>query len=334
MNQIRTNFDQPRFNRNSTSGHYESWFVRANHPHRPLAFWIRYTIFSPRLHSTSAIGEVWAIYFDGEADSHISFKSEFPIQECEFNADPFIVRIGASYLTKEKTIGHADSKDRSQKIEWDLSLSGGSSPVFLFPEKYYDSNFPKAKVLVGRPLAIFNGVLKLHGKELPIENWKGSHNHNWGSRHTDRYAWGQVCGFDGEPDSFLELATAKLKFGPFWTPGITPIVLRFRNLEYTLNEPIKSLFRGSYSYFDWKFSASSPKIRIEGRIHANRSDFACLRYNNPPGGWKYCLNTKLARAELLVTRSGETSPLRLISSRSAAFEILTDDPSHRLQPEV
>ena len=31
-------------------GHYESFFQRANHPTRPLAFWIRYTLFSPHAH--------------------------------------------------------------------------------------------------------------------------------------------------------------------------------------------------------------------------------------------------------------------------------------------
>ena len=34
--------------RDSSPGHYESWFLRGNHPSRPLAFWIRYTIFHPR----------------------------------------------------------------------------------------------------------------------------------------------------------------------------------------------------------------------------------------------------------------------------------------------
>ncbi len=28
-------------------GHYESFYQRANHPTRPLAFWIRYTVFVP-----------------------------------------------------------------------------------------------------------------------------------------------------------------------------------------------------------------------------------------------------------------------------------------------
>ena len=38
-------------------GHYESWFVRANHPHKPQASWIRYTLFRAR-DQRPALGEV------------------------------------------------------------------------------------------------------------------------------------------------------------------------------------------------------------------------------------------------------------------------------------
>jgi len=60
----------------------------------------------------------------------------------------------------------------------------------------------------------------------------------------------------------------------------------------------------------------------------------CLRYYNPPGGWKYCLNSKIADAELTVTPHGTPAPLHLRASRRAAFEILTDDSKHGLVPQV
>ena len=54
-------------------GHYESWFQRANHPTRPLALWIRYTIFAPS--HGPAEGELWAIWFDGEQQRVTAAKS-------------------------------------------------------------------------------------------------------------------------------------------------------------------------------------------------------------------------------------------------------------------
>ena len=37
-----------QYRQDQKEGHYESYFQRANHPSKPLAFWIRYTLFSPR----------------------------------------------------------------------------------------------------------------------------------------------------------------------------------------------------------------------------------------------------------------------------------------------
>ena len=44
----RAAWNGARWRPDDPRGHYESWFCPANHPTEPLAFWIRYTIFSPR----------------------------------------------------------------------------------------------------------------------------------------------------------------------------------------------------------------------------------------------------------------------------------------------
>jgi hypothetical protein len=64
---------------------------------------------------------------------------------------------------------------------------------------------------------------------------------------------------------------------------------------------------------------------VKGRIDAEPSAFVVLEYRNPPGGIKYCLNTKLARCELVVTdrASGETETLT--SEHGALFEVLGDE---------
>ena len=53
----------PRYH-GQPQGYYESFFQRANHPTRPLAFWIRYTLFSPRAHPEQARGELGIIVGD------------------------------------------------------------------------------------------------------------------------------------------------------------------------------------------------------------------------------------------------------------------------------
>lgn len=224
--------------------------------------------------------------------------------------------------------------NEKQQVSWDLSYRGSEEPLFDFPLKYYDLGFPKAKVLVGLPLASFRGNLKIKGETIAIDNWIGSENHNWGMKHTDHYAWGQVAGFDNSPESFLELATARIKIGPIWSPFITPIVFRHRGREFSLNELQTTLRRASFTYFDWNFKANSPGVRLEGNIHAERENFVCLRYYNPVGGVKFCLNSKIASCRLKVWVDGSKDPELLETSSRAAFEILTDKDDHGLVPAL
>ncbi|HVM95802.1 MAG TPA: hypothetical protein VMT89_05405, partial [Candidatus Acidoferrales bacterium] len=167
---------------------------------------------------------------------------------------------------------------------------------------------------------------------LEVTDWIGSQNHNWGSKHTDLYAWGQVAGFDTHPRSFLEVATARLKFGPLWTPPMTPIVLRHNGEEHKLAE-LGQTWRatGEFSYFTWRFAGESAAVRIEGRIEAPRSAFVGLRYYNPPGGIKHCLNSKLASCELRFLDKSRGTKEMLRSENRGAFEILTDDTQHGVE---
>jgi hypothetical protein len=134
------------------AGHYESYFLRANHPSKPLAFWIRYTIFSPQGHPEKAIGELWAIYFDGQNGLDTAVKKELPFNQCSFSSTTLDAKIGDALLNTGKLTGGASS--HNHEIKWDLTYSGNSKPLFLLPLKMYSAGFPKAKSIVPLPLAV------------------------------------------------------------------------------------------------------------------------------------------------------------------------------------
>jgi hypothetical protein len=311
----------------SADGHYESYFIRANHATRALAFWIRYTIFSPAGHPQDALGELWAIVFDGERRRHVAVKQDWRLGLCRFDAEALAIELPVAQLGSGHALGTCES--HSHRIGWNLRFAGGQSPLLLLPERLYDGRFPKAKSLVSRPLARFDGSLTVDGERIDVQAWLGSQNHNWGRQHTDRYAWGQVAGFDGGHDeSFLEVASAKLKVGPLWTPWITPIVLRHLGHEYRLNALGRSLrARVSVHGFDWHFESRGDGVRVSGHIHADSADFVGLRYANPPGGIKQCLNSKIAQAQITLHHADGSSET-LTSRCGAAFELLGDDAGH------
>jgi hypothetical protein len=308
-------------------GHYESFFQRANHPARPLAFWIRYTIFSPKGHPEEAVGELWAIYFNGETGHHVAVKKAVPLQQCAFRSSEFFVEIDEAYLKSGQLGGTIH--DQHHDVAWNLSFQSDAQPLLLLPLSLYTTKLPAAKSLVASPLAMYDGYLTVNGERIDVTDWPGSQNHNWGIKHTDLYAWGQVAGFESHPASFLEVATARLKIGPAWTPAMTLLVLRHRDREFALNSLSQSIrARGSFEYFLWKFKSETPEIMIEGTIAAPREAFVGLSYANPPGGMKHCLNTKIAFCTLRIIQKRSQTEETLTSPNRAAFEILTDDRQH------
>jgi hypothetical protein len=330
---LSTAFNHTRYQPGSSAGHYESFFLRANHPSRPLAFWIRYTVFSPRRRPDDAIGELWAVYFDGETGQHVAVKQEVPISHCVFSSSEFLVDIADAYLRPGKLAGSAVAGGHA--ISWKLAFAGTATPIFLLPSSLYGARLPKAKSLVSLPFATFNGSLAVDRTVIDISNWVGSQNHNWGSRHTDHYAWAQVAGFDTHPESFLEVGTARLKIGPLWTPFMTLLVLRHHGKQIALNSLRQSIrARASFSYFDWHFYTENKDLCIDGRVTAPREAFVGLRYFNPPGGIKHCLNSKLATCELTLIDKRDASSEVLSTAHRAAFEILTDDTAHGISLRV
>jgi hypothetical protein len=319
-----------RYHPGDGNGHYESYFLRANHPSRPLAFWLRYTILNPRYNPEQAVGSVWAVVFNGETGTHKHARRDFPLASCRFDPDRFVVDVGTSVLEDGRLAGSAAADDTA--IAWDLRYHGGQSPLLLLPRPWYEPWVPTAKSLVGLPLARFDGALTINGERLEIADWCGSVNHNWGARHTDEYAWGQVAGFDGHPESFLEVASARVRLGPWSGPRFTPLVLRHNGREEALNGPVTMLLaKSSYSYFVWSFTSENSRVAVEGTISAPREAFVALTYDNPPGGSKQCLNTKIASCELRVRdkAAGPGGKPEVLFTRSrAAFEILTDDREH------
>jgi hypothetical protein len=317
----RMDWNRLRYRPGQPEGHYESYYLRANEPGGARALWIRYTLFNPEKRPDDALGELWAIAFDGER-GHVAVKSEFPLRDCALPGKAFTLRIGAAELDSGALRGEARSG--GHRIAWDLRYAGGQEPLLFMPRARYDAAFPVAKSVVSRPLARFEGTLQVDDVTWTVAQWPGSQNHNWGRRHTDRYAFGQVCGFEGAPDSFLEVASARVRVGPVLTPTLTPLVLRHGGCEYAITALGKALrARGARRGFDWRFGSRTRGVRIAGRIQAEARDFVALRYYNPPGGVKICLNTKIARCELDL-RHADGRRERLVSARGALFEILGD----------
>ena len=278
--------------REDSRGHYESYFQRANHPTRPLAFWIRYTIFSPKGRADAAVGELWAVYFDGELGQIAAAKQVVPWASCQFSREVLEAQIGDSSLSQEQLSGSASGPHHN--LSWKLSYDSPEPPLLLLPDRLYETSFPKAKALVGSPQARFNGELMVNDQRIAIDDWVGSQNHNWGQKHTDRYAWGQVAGFDGVPEAFLECATASIRVGPLYTPPMSPVVLRLGAEEFRFASAATGTARQGQIC---PFFLADPHAQRAGR------DRAGVRRQGPPTSWRCPTTIPLADRKSASTAS-------------------------------
>ncbi|MGV0849732.1 hypothetical protein [Mycolicibacterium phlei] len=296
---------------------YESRYIRANHPDRPRALWLRETRLLPTTGSASA--DVWVMVFDPDGAGNRALRQSYPTGTAHF-AD-WTVRIADTTLDDHNAQGDIGA------ARWDLSITpSGTGPVRVLTERAYRARIPTAKTTVRDPLARFDGLIALDGTTVDVDGWTGSINHNWGTRHTPAYAYGQICGFDDAPESTLELVTARAALGPMLLPDVTLFVFRHEGTEFAVRSVRDSLkTHGRYQPFVWRFGGRVGEKMIEGEMVAEPSDVLGLTYTDTDGTTKYCYNSALATCRIQVAGKAFTRA-ELTATRRAMFEILTDTP--------
>ncbi|KUI14138.1 hypothetical protein AU193_08985 [Mycobacterium sp. GA-1285] len=303
--------------------YYESRYIRANHPDLPQALWLRETLLLPT--AGEAAAEVWVMVFDPDRAGNLALKEPYPMESADYGYEEWTARIAATFLDDRSAEGVVTGGHRSAR--WDLRVTpGDEAPVRLLTDRAYAARFPTAKTTVRHPLARFDGLLELDEVRLVVDGWTGSVNHNWGTRHTPSYAFGQVCGFDDAPDTTLEIVTARAALGPVLLPGVTLFVFRHAGQEFAVRSIRGSLqTHGHYRPFAWTFGGRVGDQMIEGEIVTEPSDVIGLTYTDTDGAAKYCYNSAIADCRIQVAgKLFERAELR--ATRRAMFEILTDTP--------
>jgi hypothetical protein len=301
--------------------YYESRYIRANHPELPQALWLRETLLLPT--AGDPVADVWVMVFDPEGAGNRALKQPYPIDAAVYDYDEWTARIGATTIDDRSAEGVVTGGNRSAR--WDLRISPGSEDaVKLLTERGYEARFPTAKTTVRHPLAQFDGLLELDDVRLVLDGWTGSVNHNWGTRHTPGYAFGQVCGFDNAPDSTLEIVTARAAIGRVLLPAVTLFVFRHAGQEFAVRSVLGSMqSHGRYRPFSWAFGARVGEKMIEGEITTEPADVIGLTYTDTDGGSKFCYNSAIATCRIqLAGKAFERA--ELVASRRTMFEILTD----------
>jgi hypothetical protein len=314
-----------RYRRGRAHGHVESYFLKANDPSGVRALWLKATIYASDRDPSRAVAEAWAIAFDRSL-GHVAVKTWVPYDSARFSKDALDIEIDGSVFQRDRWQGSIATGERA--IAFNVGISNPRSPLVHLPLGWmYEDSFPSSKIVSLIPDARADGEVTVNGQRWDIQGWPMTVGHNWGRRHTPRYTWAHCNAWTGGDELMFEGWSAQIALGPLLAPPSTFLFVR----DDTSHLARRGYF-GLGPVFEqmtlrrWSFQSSSGKAKLEGELWAETDDFVGLYYPNPDGTMVYCLNTKLASAELVVKMPGRGE--RLYRTKSAALEIATTDPNH------
>ena len=138
---------------------YESFYLRAVSPREPVGVWIRHTVHKPP--GRAATGSVWCTVFDASRGAPFMHKSSF--EDLRVPAGGWIDIGGRA------RIGPDGAEGECGPARWSLRFAAEAPELrHLRPRLLYRTPLPRTKLTSPAPLARFDGVLELAGRE-PIE---------------------------------------------------------------------------------------------------------------------------------------------------------------------
>ncbi len=304
--------------------HVESWFLRANHPSRPQALWLKVTILAPA--AGPAVAESWAIWFDGEANRTIAHRFTEPLGAASLagsrlTTSRLALQLGAQFQVE----GRFPSQLGAEALAATLSFtSTGATPVgglSPYPAPLLRAPLPKNKLVTPFPSLRAHGRLELGAQSVSVDGWLAMQGHNWGPAHPFDYAWGH-CEFPAER-TVVEGFTGRIQVAGRTSPQLSALVVhragrtfRFDRLFDTWRQ--QATFDGT----TWSVALLGADAEASLTMSAQGRPQVCLGYDDPDGHRSFCINTKLARVELTV-RPTDGASFTCVSEHSGALEFLS-----------
>ncbi|NLR74784.1 hypothetical protein [Leeia aquatica] len=285
--------------------------IRANHPTRPLALWLSYSLPKP---GSSADGELSVAFFDGERNS--VWRGRLPVAAdlCAIDYEQERLQMDRAVLGLDHLSGAAPGV--GYQLSWELS-SHPLADQLPAPAALPDGSS------YSPPHLLFNGMLWLDNEPVEVKGWLGSRLDDQGLKMFERQAWAQVVGFDNSNHAYLECSTQKLSLGKDWAPWMSVFTLHYAEAVYVINVLADGIREDSHSgLVVWSFDVRQSGVRIHGQIQAQLPLFA--RFSYPVAGHPHtCLHTKLANCIVTLVRPGKP-PVTLSTLHRASFEVRAD----------
>jgi len=302
----------------SSQAGYESWYLKASHPSQPLGVWILYTT-----HQKPDCAEVGSLWFTLFGPDPLAAKVTLGPEALSRGGGPFI-RIGESTFADGRVTGSA------LDATWDLTFVHPEPELRHLPRDWmYRAPVPRTKLVSPFPAARFSGRVGFGERAVQLDGWPGMVGHNWGTEHAERWVWVHGSNFQGRgQDTWLDIAIARIKIGPWTTPWIANGVVSLDGERL----PVGGIERARVTKIDEHpdhadFKLPGAGLTITGSVGAPRDRFVGWVYADPDGRVHHTVNCSIAQMKLTVARSG-AAPVEPETSHGAAYELGMRESDH------
>jgi hypothetical protein len=307
------------------SGHYESFYLKANRPGGGQGVWIRYTVH--KRPGEPLTGSLWFTFFDHAAPATRAAKLTADADRVSAPEGGFI-RIGDAVVEPGRASGEIKVPDLD--ATWDLRFGDGADAMHHLPyERLYRARLPRTKFLSPYPASNFDGELTLNGEVITLAGWPGMIGHNWGAEHAERWVWIQGSGFDGRsPEDYFDMAVGRIKVAGRTTPWVGNAMLmldgkphRLGGFGHVPSTEVEESPTGA------RFELKGKDVKVSGNVRAAAKDFVAWIYADPVGPEHNTLNCSVSDLELDMELDGGPAQ-RLAVKGAAAYEFGTRDKDH------
>jgi hypothetical protein len=295
------------------AGHYESFYLKACHPDEPLGIWIRYTVH--KRPDALPNGSIWVTLFDGASEGPRAHKETKPGPTA---GGGNWIEVGDASMRPGAASGAIDG------AEWDLRFASSEPALFHLPRAWmYRAGLPRTKLLSPVPAARFDGSVRVDGRTIAVDGWRGVIGHNWGAQHAERWIW--LHGVTEEGD-WLDAALGKVKLGRLTTPWVASGALSVGGERLALGGPGRKV-EVNETPERCDFAIAGKGVRVRGEVTAARKDVVGWVYADPDGPEHNTVNCSIADLRLEVERGG-AAPRELNVLGAAAYELGMRERDH------
>jgi hypothetical protein len=304
------------------AGMYESFYLRAVSPEKPLGVWIRHTVHKrPR---QRARGSVWCIVFDPRTGPPLMDKR---------TGDQLGVPPGGWIAVSGATLTPTGARGKCGAASWSLRFASDEPELRHLPRAWmYRAPLPRTKLSSPLPGARFDGELEVAGRgAIELKGWPGMVGHNWGAEHAERWIWLHGIGFAQAPGAWLDIALARLRVAGRLTPWVASGALSLDGRRWRLGGLAKRGLRVAEGPEGCHLRLPGERgVAVEARVEVPAVAIAGWRYadTDAAGSGHDVLNCSVAALDLSVRLPGAGAARALRTAHGGAYELGMRERDH------